>query len=258
MTSPRTHPSPPPLERLAVATDIVIFTVAHISSNQGAERAERRPHAEPGSVGPRLRILLTLRTEPPFAGQWSLPGGFVGALESAEKAAARELETQTGLDGVFLEQLYTFSAPERDPRTRVISIAYYALVNDERLERHSGTRASRWFDLELDRRKQVVIHGSEGREGDISLAFDHALILRTALERIRGKLTYAPIGFQLLPERFTLTDIQHVYEAILGRPIDKRNFRARLLRSGLLRELDAYRTGAHRPARLYTFVERTF
>lgn len=205
----------------AVAVDIVVFTVV--------ERT--------------LQVLLTLRPRAPFKDCWALPGGSVDANESADDAAGRELEAKTGVSGVFLEQLYTFSDPERDPRARVISIAYYALVAAERL-RQGGTREARWFDAAL----------SSGEQ----LAFDHDRIVKTALERIRGKLEYAPIGFQLLPERFTLTEIQQVYEAILGHGMDKRNFRAKLLKSGSVSEVNAYRTGAHRPARLYTFVDRTF
>jgi 8-oxo-dGTP diphosphatase len=204
----------------AIAVDIVVFTV----------------------VDRTLKVLLSLRPRAPFKDRWALPGGLVGIEESADEAAERELENKTSVRGIFLEQLYTFSAPERDPRTRTISIAHYALVSADRLAERGGSRESRWVDV------------SAANE----LAFDHERILKTALERIRGKLEYAPIGFQLLPERFTLTDIQQVYEAILGHAIDKRNFRAKLLKSGLVREVNAYRTGAHRPARLYTFLDRTF
>lgn len=214
-----------------VAVDIVVFTVV--------ERA--------------LKVLLSLRPRAPFKDRWALPGGIVGAEESADEAAKRELEAKTGVRGVFLEQLYTFSEPERDPRNRVISIAYYALVAADRLADHGGTRESRWFDVGIDAEQRLQTEGA-----DPSLAFDHERILKTAIDRIRGKLAYAPIGFQLLPERFTLTDIQQIYEAILGHAIDKRNFRAKLLKSGLVREVNAYRTGAHRPARLYTFIDRTF
>jgi 8-oxo-dGTP diphosphatase len=212
---------------LAVAVDIVMFTV----------------------VDRTLRVLLTLRTRAPFKDAWSLPGGFVGEDESAERAAVRELARKTSVEGVYLEQLYTFSDPARDPRTRVVSIAYFALVSADKIPSGGGTRETRWFDVATDDGKLI---------GDAELAFDHADIIRTALMRIRGKLGYAPIGFQLLGEQFTLTELQQVYEAILGRAIDKRNFRSKLLKSGLVKELDAFRTGAHRPARLYMFAERTF
>jgi 8-oxo-dGTP diphosphatase len=207
--------------RIGVAVDVVIFTVD----------------------ATRLRVLLALRSHDPYAGCWALPGGFVRPDESAETAAERELAAKTGLEGVFLEQLYTFSDPQRDPRNRVVSIAYYALVAAERLQDRHGLQETKWH----------AIDGSLP-----SLGFDHGRILETAVQRIRGKLEYAPIGFQLLPEKFTLTEIQRVYEAVLGRPIDKRNFRSKLLKSGQVQELDAYRTGAHRPARLYEFTRRTF
>ncbi len=216
---------------LAVAVDVVVFTVI--------DRA--------------LSVLLTLRPRTPFKDRWSLPGGFVGAFESSDTAAERELTAKTSIEGVFLEQLYTFSEPARDPRTRVISVAYYALVASTRLAKEGGSRESRWFEVDTDTDGRARIEGKV-----VELAFDHAAILETAIARIRGKLAYAPIGFQLLPERFTLTEIQQVHEAILGKPIDKRNFRRKLLESGLVREVNAYRTGPHRPARLYTFTDRTF
>jgi len=219
--------------RLGVAVDVVIFTVH----------------------GGQLEVLLTRRERDPFKGRWSLPGGFVKPDESSDSAAERELAAKTGLSGVFLEQLYTFSEPARDPRNRVVSIAYYALVSSDRLGDRLGSRETGWFKLGTDAQGRVRI---PDLPAEASLAFDHDRILQTAVDRIRGKLDYAPIGFQLLPSRFTLTEIQQVYQAVLGRPIDKRNFRSKLLKSELVREVDAYRTGAHRPARLYEFVHRTF
>jgi 8-oxo-dGTP diphosphatase len=207
---------------VSIAVDIVVFTV----------------------VDSQLQVLLTKRPIEPFSGCWSLPGGFVAEDESADDAAERALADKTGVENVFLEQLYTFSAPDRDPRSRVVSVAYYALVSQDKLHDGEGTREPRWFPLA----------GAE----HLDLAFDHKAILETAIERIRGKIDYAPIGFQLLPKRFTLTDIQTVYEAVLGQSIDKRNFRTKLLRSGLVREVNEFRKGPHRPARLYEFTHRTF
>ena len=226
-------PQPQPAPAIGVAVDIVILTV----------------------VDGRLRVLLSLRPTEPFKGYWSLPGGFVGQNESSDTAAERELQAKTGVGGIYLEQLYTFSEPLRDPRSRVIAVAYYALVSADRLPNQAGSRESRWFDVSaiLDDPPPA---GNPAE--DIQLGFDHELILRTARDRIRGKLEYVPIGFQLLPERFTLTELQHVYEAILGHGIDKRNFRTKVLRSGLVRESDEYRKGKHRPARLYEFKQRTF
>jgi 8-oxo-dGTP diphosphatase len=185
---------------VSVAVDVVVFTV----------------------VDSQLEVLLTRRPIEPFEGCWALPGGFVREDESADAAAARALADKAGVEDVFLEQLYTFSAPERDPRSRVVSVAYYALVSQDKLHDREGTREPRWFPVAR-------------AFAELALAFDHRDILQTAVERIRGKIDYAPIGFQLLPKRFTLTDIQTVYEAVLGKPIDKRNFRTKLLRSGLVR-----------------------
>ena len=206
-------------------------------------------------VDGELEVLLTRRDAEPFNGRWSLPGGFVSPSESADDAARRELLAKSGVSGVFLEQLFTFSEPDRDPRSRVVSVAYYALVSADRLSDRSGTRESRWFRVGTrpDGRAWYEIP-----DNTTPLAFDHDLILRTALERIRGKLDYVPIGFQLLPAAFTLTDLQQVYEAVLGHVVDKRNFRAKIRKSGLVRELQQYRTGAHRPARMYAFTKQTF
>lgn len=220
-----THRRYPPL---GVAVDVVLFTV----------------------VEGRLDLLLTERESAPFAGWWSLPGGFVGEHESAEEAAVRELRKKAGVEDVFLEQLYTFTRPDRDPRSRVVSVAYYALVSAERAA-GGGTRASRWFPVRLEEDRLEIGDGLE-------LAFDHLEIAETAVRRIRGKLDYAPIGFQLLPEQFTLTELQQVYEAVLGEPMDKRNFRAKVQRSGQVRPLDAFKTGSHRPARLHTFQGHVF
>lgn len=226
----------PRFPALGVAVDVVVFTVRE----------------------DQLQVLLTRRPdEAPFAAQWALPGGFVGPDESTDTAASRELGSKAGVQGVFLEQLYTFSAPDRDPRSRVVSVAYYALVSSDRLGDAATARQPQWFDVGTDAEGALYLHGPEGDAVD-GLAFDHAEILRTAIERIRGKLEYVPIGFQLLPEAFTLTELQKVYEAVLGQPVDKRNFRSRLLKSGLIRDTEAMKKGPHRPAKLYAFTQRTF
>ena len=220
---------------LGVAVDVVVFTV-----RDG-----------------RLQVLLTRRPdEEPFAGRWSLPGGFVGPSESADDAAARELGAKAGVKGVFLEQLYTFSDPERDPRSRVVAVTYYALVSPDTVEAQAGGREAHWCSIggDADGRPQAILPDGEAAP----LAFDHDRILETAVERIRGKLEYVPIGFQLLPRHFTLTELQTVYEAVLGRPVDKRNFRSKIHKSGLVRPVDAVKTGAHRPAKLFEFTQRTF
>ena len=189
--------------------------------------------------------MLIQRALEPFVGKWALPGGFVRLAETLEEAARRELEEETGLRNIFLEQLYSFSAVDRDPRERVVSVAYYALVNLRDHDVHAASDASdaAWFGVH-----------------DVpSLAFDHAEILQTALERLRGKLRYQPIGFELLPKKFTLSQLQRLYELVLERELDKRNFRKRVLAMELLVELDEVEQDvAHRAARLYRFDERKY
>jgi len=187
-----------------------------------------------------LKILLIERGLEPFKGRWALPGGFVRVDETLDDAARRELAEEAGLKGIFLEQLYTFGAIRRDPRERVVSVAYYALVKLADVETKAATDAAdaRWFPVSR-------IPG---------LAFDHADILATALSRLRGKLRYQPIGFELLPSKFTLSQLQHLYEAVLGVKLDKRNFRKKILGLGLLVPLkETHMEGAHRPAQLYRF-----
>lgn len=192
-----------------------------------------------------LEVLLIQRDQAPFEGAWALPGGFVGMDEELEEAARRELAEETGVTDVFVEQLYTFGGVRRDPRTRVISVAYYALVNIREHELHARTdaRSARWFEL-----------------GDVpELAFDHGKILETARERLRGKVRYQPIGFELLPPKFTLRELRHLYELILERPLDKRNFRKKILSTGLVVSTNERQTGvAHRAARLYRFDRRRY
>ncbi|MDA0269238.1 MAG: NUDIX domain-containing protein [Cyanobacteria bacterium] len=191
-------------------------------------------------VDDRLKVLLIQRRIPPFVGQWALPGGFVRLEESLDAAARRELREETGVTEVFLEQLYTFGRVDRDPRDRVVSVAYYALVNlrDHTLRAATDARAVAWFTA----------------TDTPPLAFDHSAILHQALTRLRAKIRYAPIGFELLPEKFTLTQLQRLYEVIGGQAIDKRNFRKKILKMGLLRSLDEREQGvSHRAAQLYAF-----
>ena len=192
-----------------------------------------------------LKVLLIRRGIEPFLGSWALPGGFVLPAESVEDAARRELEEEAGVREVFLEQLFTFGEVERDPRGRVVTVAYYALVN---LHDHPLTAATDaddvgWFALE-----------------DLpALAFDHDEILRVAAERLRGKVRYQPIGFELLPEKFTLSQLQGLYEKVLDRTLDKRNFRRKVLAMGILIDLDEIQQDvAHRAARLYRFDENLY
>jgi 8-oxo-dGTP diphosphatase len=206
-----------------VAVDLVIFTI-----RDGA-----------------LHALLIERALPPFEGRWALPGGFILRGESLADAALRELGEETGVRNVYLEQLYTFGDPDRDPRGRVVSVAYYALISADRAPLSAGSDASaaRWWP--------VADHPP--------LAFDHREILAYAVERLRNKLEYTTVGFQLLPPKFTLTQLQQVYEAILGRALDKRNFRRKMDLLGILSPLKEWaREGRSRPAQLFTFSAKRF
>ena len=187
-----------------------------------------------------LQVLLVKRRSWPYEGMWAIPGGFVNMDESLEAAARRELQEETNVQNVYLEQLYTFGDPGRDPRTRVITVVYFALLDSERLQVKAGDDAAdvSWYS---------VYHLPP-------LAFDHARILQYALDRLRGKLQYTQIAFNLLPEQFTLRELQRVYEIILHRKLDKRNFRKKILSTGILEDTDAKKMeGTHRPARLYRF-----
>lgn len=200
----------------AVTTDIVIFTIR-----------DRQ-----------LKLLLIKRAGAPFKGKWALPGGFVNPDEDLEESAMRELEEETGLSGVYLEQLYTFGKPKRDPRERVITVAYYALIPSDRLQLRAATDAEAvgWFamdDLPL-------------------LAFDHKEIVALAHQRLAAKLDYSTIAFQFMPDEFTLSELQGVYEIIRGEPLDKRNFRKWVLALEQIEETGKEkREGPHRPAMLY-------
>ncbi len=205
----------------AVTTDIVIFSV------RDAE----------------LKLLLIKRGGTPYKGKWALPGGFVQMDEDLESGALRELEEETGLNDVYLEQLYTFGKPDRDPRERVITVAYYALIRSDSVTLCADTDAEAvgWF----------------GFDELPSLAFDHADIARLAHERLVAKLDYSTIAFQFMPESFTLSDLQAVYEIILRADIDKRNFRKWVLALERIEETgELHREGPHRPAKLYRIRNR--
>lgn len=193
----------------------------------------------------KLKVLLIQRAHDPFAGKWALPGGFIEMEESLETSALRELEEETGLSKIYLEQLYTFGDCGRDPRGRTISVAYFALV--QAAEHHAkgadDASAAEWFPVDKLPK----------------LAFDHAKILDCALTRLRAKVRYQPIGFELLPRKFTLSQLQRLYELILGRELDKRNFRKKILGMSVLEELDEVEAGgARRPAKLYRFHRKQY
>lgn len=192
-----------------------------------------------------LKVLLIQRAIEPFQGKWALPGGFVRMEESLEAAVRRELREETGLADIYLEQLYTFGEPNRDPRGRVVSVAYYGLVKlaEHDVRAATDARNAAWFPL-----------------ADLPhLAFDHTRILETAHKRLQGKVRYQPIGFELLPQKFTLSQLQHLYETVLERELDKRNFRKKILSMGLLIDTrEIQQDVAHRAARLFSFNQKKY
>jgi len=226
--------------RPSVAVDVVLLTV-----DDGA-----------------IWALLGRRDDHPARGRWALPGSFLRIDESLDAAAVRVLRSKAGLSDVFTEQLYSFGSPDRDPRTRVLSVAYYALVEPATLELGVAARPDR--DLVLAR-LDVPWAGETGGPvtaldadgAPLELAFDHADILGMAVKRIRGKLDYAPIGFELLPDAFSLRDLRLVHEAILGRALNKDSFRRRMLDRGLVVPTGERAAGVgHRPPELYRFSDR--
>jgi len=205
-------------EQPGVTVDLVIFTV-----NKEA-----------------LKVMLVKRAETPFSGYWSLPGGFLRIGESLDEAALRVLEEKTGVKEVYLEQLYTFGEPGRDPRARVITVTYFALIPWKNLMTPESNKVT-----------DVTWHPSDQLP---RLAFDHKDIINYAIQRLRAKAGYSNIVYGLMSEKFRLSDLQKMYEIILNKPLDKRNFRKRMLASGLLQETGSKDIiGAHRPAMLYQF-----
>lgn len=200
----------------SVTADIVIFT---IKDND-------------------LKILLIKRNLAPFKNSWAIPGGFVRIDESLEDAAKRELEEETGIRDIYLEQLYTFGNTNRDPRGRVITVAHMALINSEKIKLSASTDASdaRWFSI-----KKIP-----------SLAFDHKNILDYSLKRLRWKLEYTPLVFSLLPKTFTISQIQKIYEIVFNKEFDKRNFAKKIISLNILKEEGIKKHVAHRPPMLYS------
>ncbi len=205
---------------LRVTVDIVIFTI----------------------LDGRLHVLLVRRGVAPFEGKWAIPGGFVLEDESLDEAARRELVEETGVSDVYLEQLYSFGEPKRDPRGRVVTVTYFALIAAGTVRGGSDAAEARWHPM-----KSLP-----------PLAFDHAEILEYALERLRNKLEYTTVGFQFLPREFTLSELQQVYETILDKRLDKRNFRRKIGLLGIVRATGRSRSAGRRPAKLYSFQARKF
>lgn len=208
-------------EKPSVTVDIILFTVMEND----------------------LKVLLVKRKVLPYEGMWAIPGGFIKITESLEDAAKRELQEETNVKDVYLEQLYTFGNPKRDPRTRVITVAYFALVNASNFELKASTDVNdvRWFSM-----KKLP-----------KLAFDHKEIIDYALKRLRWKLEYTTVAFTLLPKDFTLTELQILYEIIFGKPFDKRNFRKKVFSLGLVKETGkAQKDVEHRPAKIYNCTKK--
>lgn len=229
----------PPIGRFCITVDCVVFGLDFSSD--------------------ALKLLLAKRIEEPFESRWSLPGGFVRHHESTADAARRVLAQKTGIDDVYLEQLYTFDDPARDPRSevptvgvidRIISVAYYALVSPEQHRVHAegggNVTEARWFSID-------ALPETE------NLSFDHDRIIETAVRRVRGKLSYVPIGFELLERKFTLNQLRRVYEIVLGRQLESSNFRRRVLAMKILEPLEEKQGNvSHRPAQLYRFNEQRY
>lgn len=212
--------TPPVEQRPAVTVDVVIFSL----------------------FDEDLRVLLVKRKVDPFAGRWAVPGGFIRLDESLEDAATRKLAEETGVTDVYTEQLYTFGDVDRDPRMRVITVGYFALVPYDAIVHNPGTYevATAWFSL-----KKLP-----------ELAFDHGEIVQYALERLRYKLEYTAVGFKLLPDEFTLSELQKAYEIVLDETLDKRNFRRKILAADIIEETGKKsREGEGRPAMLYRYLD---
>lgn len=202
--------------KLLVTVDIIIFTIQNES----------------------LKVLLVKRKYDPFKDFWAIPGGFVQPNESLEDAAKRELVEETGVKDIYLEQLYTFGNPARDPRGRVISTAYFALINSKNQTLRASTDVveAQWYTVNKIPK----------------LAFDHKSILDYSLKRLQWKLEYTTVAFQLLPKKFTLTQLQKIYEIIINKPFDKRNFRKKIHSLDVIEETGEITEGvSHRPAKLY-------
>src|SRR5262245_4940945 len=210
----------------AVAVDIALFTVAGQLQDL------------------RLQALLIARKERPFRGQWALPGGFVRIAEDLPDAALRELAHDTGVRDVYLEQVAAVGTPDRDTRERVITIVYVGLVAGDKHPAQAAGSASdvRWYDV-----------------ADLPpLAFDHATLLQMGLDHLRRRVGEAPVCFELLPEEFTLSELQALTEAILGKSLDRRNFRRKVQELGFLTPAEGVRAGRHRPAQTFRFVPEAF
>ncbi|MDD5416401.1 MAG: NUDIX domain-containing protein [Candidatus Aenigmarchaeota archaeon] len=208
-------------ERPSVTVDIILFSI----------------------IDDDLKVLLIKRGNWPFKNHWALPGGFIKMKETLEESAAREVKEEIGLNikDIYLEQLYTFGDPGRDPRTRVITVSYFGLLSPDKVEEIKPKKGE-IIDSEMFSVKKLP-----------ELAFDHEKILKYALKRLQYKLEYTAVGFELLPEKFTLFELKNMYEIILGEKLDKRNFLKKINSLNIVEQTGDIKSGAHRPARLYKF-----
>jgi len=208
----------PGYEQVAVTVDLVVFTVNDDT----------------------LKVMLVKRAEEPFVDRWSLPGGFLKSSESLGSAALRVLKEKVGVEDVYMEQLYTFGGLDRDPRARVITVAYFALIPWKELTSPASDKVTDLMWASATRLPK--------------LAFDHREIVTYAVQRLRAKAGYSNIVYALMPRQFRLSELQRMYEIIMNNKLDKRNFRKRMLATGLLQETGRKDVaGAHRPAMLYKF-----
>lgn len=221
----------------ALAVDAVVFTRAPVRLGRTVRGSAIKDN--------ELSVLLIKAKDPDAGGNWVLPGGFVRLEETLDAAVARVLKEKAGININYLEQLYTFSALDRDTRGRVVTTAYFALVDFKKFKLETTPRYSHieWFPV----------------SSLPTIGYDHGQIIRKAITRIRNKLAYSNVACHLLPEAFTLTQLQGVYETTLGRKLDKRNFRRKILGLGVIREIgERERFAAHRPAKLYKFVSKRY
>lgn len=267
-------------EKPSVTVDMLIFTVA-----------DKQTIGRQAMPDKELKVLLVKRSDHPFKGDWAIPGGFVDINESVDEAAKRELREETNLDNVYMEQLYTWGEVDRDPRMRVISASYMALIDSTKVQIQAGDDAAdcRWFSVSTEQLEYSEVPSADGMlyvtkmllrlrengeealailrkettvrknalaktevviEASAGIAFDHAKIISYGLERLQGKLEYTTIAFHLVPDAFTLTELQKIYETILGRKLLTPNFRRKI--APMVRPTDQQKEGAHRPAKLYT------
>lgn len=263
------HYDPSAFEKLSLTTDILMLSV----SDGEKENYRKLPKKY-------FSVLLVKRDTHPFLGKWCLPGGFVGIRETLEEAAARVLKQETNLTDIYMEQLYTFGAPDRDPRMRIVSVSYMALVDKNKLVRQLHERAS-WFHCRLSEEDNVLtVHLDNGREAfevalsktlchdtvdsysysvlhNEQLAFDHALLLAQGIARLKNKIQYTDIVFNMIPAEFTLGELQQVFEVILGKELLDPAFRRMI--GDRVEKTGRFKTGGgHRPSALFRYRKKVF